>query len=266
MRLALLLFVAAFVQDPPPTETAATGGRIQWGKDEAAATKRSRLEQRAVFLYFTDGGTPCKALDAGAFSASEVVAASMRVLPVLLECPDANAHADLRKKLNVSAFPTLILVEPDGKTTTELAVREAAEVAAELNKMGAKFPGRDVLWLSSMESGLERAKSEKRPLAIYLHSPEEDLAAAQDKIVKVGGQSRIDKFVWVELSATTGENDPLRQKYDYFSLPAVAVIDPRYPEPKWITTFEIKASAKPKDVQEKFEKVLKKYKDTKIKK
>jgi len=261
MLLALLL-AAAPLQD----QSAPTGGKIAWSRDEAASSKRSRLELRPLFFYFTDGGTPCKALDAGPFSSSDVIAASFQLLPVLFECPAADSHAEIRKKLNVTAFPTLILVEPDGKTTTELAVREAAEIAAELNKIALKFPGREVLWLSSMESALEKAKSEKKPLAVYLHAAEEDLAAAQDRIGKLGGQSRIDKFIWVELTATTAENDALRQKYDFYSLPAVAVIDPRFPEAKWMTTFEIKASAKPKDIQEKIEKVLKKYKDTKIKK
>jgi len=263
MKTILLVAAAAvFLQDPP----ASPGGRVAWLKDPAAAERRARLEQRAMFLYFTDGGTPCKALDAGAFSASEVIAASKRLFPILLECPDDKAHADLRSRLKVTGFPMLAILEPDGKTHAEIMAREPADVAAELDKAAKRFPGRDVLWLSSIEAAVERAKDEPRPLALYFHAADEDLAAAQDRIVKLAGQARVDKFIWVELAATNDEKDPLKEKYQYLSLPAIGFVDPRFPEPKRIGIYELTAKVKPKDVQDKLEDRLKKYKDTKIKK
>ena len=262
MRTILLVAVAAaLVQDP-----AKSGGKVEWGRDPAAAEKRAKLEQRAVFLYFTDGGMPSKALDAGAFSSDNVVSVSRRLLPVMVECPDDKAHADLRSRFKVSQFPSLVILEPDGKTSFEISAREAGELAAELTKTARRFPGRDVLWLSSVEKALEAAKDEPRPVAIYFHAASEDLGDAQDRVVKVLTQGRVDKFLWVELSATMDDKDALKEKYRYYSLPAVAVLDPRFEEPRWLTTFEVPAKAKPKDVQEKVDTVLKKYKDTKIKK
>src|SRR5688572_10483122 len=124
MRTMIALAVAAaLVQDPP---SAPAGGSVAWGRDPAAAEKRSRLEQRAMLLYFTDGGLPSKALDAGAFSAKEVASAARRLLPVMLECPDEKAHAEWRTRLKVAAFPSVVILEPDGKTFTEVASREAA--------------------------------------------------------------------------------------------------------------------------------------------
>lgn len=266
--LLLIVSAAALLQDPPPPPppSAPPGGRIEWGRDFAAGEKRSRLEQRALFLYFTDGGLPSKALDAGAFSDDDVVAAARRLLPVMLDLPNDAAHSDLRVRLKVTAIPTLLILEPDGKTTSEITVREAPEIAAELTKAGRKFPGRDVMWVSSMEAGLEKAKDAPRPIAVYLHAADEDLAASQDRIVKLASQGRVDKFIWVELAATADDKDPLKKRFEYYSLPAIAFIDPRFPEPKWMTTWEITAKKNAKEVQEQLEKMLKKYKDTKIKK
>jgi hypothetical protein len=265
--LFLVASAAVLLQDPPPPPPSGpAGGKIEWGKDFLTGDKRARLEQRALLLYFTDGGLPCKALDDGPFSADEVVAAARRLLPVMLECFNDGAHSDLRVRFKITAFPTLIILEPDGKTSIEITARDAAGVGEELKKAGRRFPGRDVMWVSSMEAAIEKAKDSPRPLAAYLHAPEEDLAAAQDRIVKLAGQNRADKFIWIELAATMEAKDPMKVKYEFYSLPAIAFIDPRFPEPKWMTTYELPASAKSKSVQEQLEKMLKKYKDTKIKK
>ena len=255
----MLAVAAAMVQDP-------AGGKVAWQKDPAAAEKRGRLEQRAVLFYFTDGGTPCKALDAGAFSNSDVISASRRIFPVILECPDDKAWVDLRSRFKVTGFPMLAIVEPDGKTHHEITAREAAEVAAELNKAAKKFPGRDILWLSSLETAVEKAKDDARPIAIYFHGADDDLVAAQDRMVKLGGQSRLDKFIWVELSATIDDKDPLKTKYDIMTLPAIAFVDPRFSPPKQFGIYDLTDKRKPKDVQDKLEERLKKYKDTKVKK
>jgi hypothetical protein len=261
MKTILLAVAAmALLQDP-----AKTGGKVAWGSDPAAAEKRARLEHRAVFLYFTDGGMPCKALDAGAFSSGDMVTVCRRVLPVLLECPDDKAHADLRARLKITAFPSLVILEPDGKTQ-ELTARETADLAAELTKVARRFPGRDVLWLSSIEAALAKAKDEPRPVAVYLHVAEEDLASAQDRLLKLATQGRLDKFIWVELAATTDEKDPLKAEYDIETLPAIAFLDPRYSPPRQFGIYDLKEKAKSKDVQDKLDERLKKYKDTKVKK
>ena len=265
MRTILLAsLVVALVQDPPPA--APTGGKVAWGKDPAAAEKRARLEQRAIFFYFTDGGLPCKALDAGAFSAADVATVCRRLIPVMLEGSDDKANEEWRKRLKVAAYPTLAILEPDGKTSYEITARETADLSAELLKAARKFPGRDVMWVSSVESAVEKAKDDPRPIAIYFHAADEDLGAAQDRLVKLGGQSRVDKFIWVELTATVDDKDPLKQKFEYIALPAIGWLDSRFPEPKKMGIYELKASAKAKDVQDKFEERLKKYKDTKVKK
>jgi hypothetical protein len=259
--LFAVLTTAALLQEP----AAKTGGKLEWGRDVAAAEKRARLEQRAMFLYFTDNGMPSRALDAGAFSHDTVIASTKGLFPVIVECPDDKAHADLRTRFKVSGFPTLMILEPDGKTQHEIGTRETAELAAELAKAAKKFPGRVVLWLSSMETALETAKKDRKPLAVYIHPADEDLAAAQERLVKIGGQSRIDKYVWLELSATNEDKDPNKQKYEFYSLPAIAFVDPRFPEPKRFGVFELEAKAKPKELQDKLEERLKKYKATKVK-
>ncbi|HTF56262.1 MAG TPA: hypothetical protein VK661_03265 [Planctomycetota bacterium] len=261
MKTLLILAALVVFQDTP---SAPVGGKITWRRDVSVAMKRARLEQRASLLYFTDGGLACRALDAGPFSDGAVVTVAGKLIPVLLECPDEKANAEIRKLHAVTGFPTLLILDPDGKPLGEVTAREAAAIAAELDKASKRFPGRPVLWHSSVDEGVARAKEEKKPVAVYFHDDKEDLADAQDRLSKLAG-SRVDKFVWVEIPSTNEDTDANKTTYQYISLPAVAFLDPRPDKPKRFGIYEITSKAKAKDVQDKLESMLKKYRDAKVK-
>lgn len=261
MKTLLILAALAVLQETP---SAPVGGKIAWRRDHSVAMKRARLEQRASLLYFTDGGLACRALDAGPFSDGAVVTAAGKLIPVLLECPDEKANAEIRKHHAVTGFPTLLILDPDGKSLGEVGAREAAAIAAELDKASKRFPGRAVLWHSSIDEGVARAKEEKKPVAIYFHEDKDDLADAQDRLGKLAG-SRVDKFVWVEIPATNDAQDASKTTYEYVSLPAIAFLDPRFDKPKRMGVFDLSAKAKSKDVQDKLDEKLKRYKDAKVK-
>jgi hypothetical protein len=263
MKTLLILAAAAVLLQETPSAPA--GGKVTWRRDPSVATKRARLEQRALLLYFTDGGLACRALDAGPFSDNAVVAAAGKLIPVLLECSDEKANVELRKQYAVTGFPTMLMLDPDGKSLGEVTAREAPAIAAELDKTAKRFPGRSVLWHSSLDEGVARAKEEKKPVAIYFHDEKEDLADAQDRITKLGGTNRVEKFVWVEVAATNADQDANKTTYEYLGLPAVAFLDPRFEKPRRMGVFEITAKTKPDRVQEKLETALKKYKDAKVK-
>jgi len=261
MKTLLILALVVFLQDPP---TAPVGGKVTWRRDPSVALKRARLEQRAALLYFTDGGLACRALDAGPFSDNGVIASAGKLIAVLLECSDEKANVELRKQYAVTGFPTLLVLDPDGKSIGEVGAREGPAIAAELDKASKRFPGRAVLWHSSLEEAVARAKDEKKPVAIYFHDDKDDLADAQDRITKLGG-SRVDKFVWVEIVATNEATDANKTTYEFYGLPAVAYVDPRFEKPKRMGVFEITSKLKSKDVQDKLDAALKKYKDAKVK-
>lgn len=263
MKTLLILAAAAvLLQDP---SAAPAGGKVTWRRDHSVAMKRARLEQRAALVYFTDGGLACRALDAGPFSDNGVVAAAAKVVPVLLECSDEKAHAELRKQYGVTGFPTLLLLDPEGKSIGEVGGRESGAIAADLDKAAKRFPGRAVLWHSSIDEGVARGKEDKKPVAIFFHDDKEDLADAQDRLTKLAGSNRLEKFVWVEIVAANDDKDANKTTYEFISLPAVAFVDPRGEKPRRMGVFEIGAKAKSKDVQDKLDAALKKYRDAKVK-
>ena len=264
MRLLLVAAALWGLQDAPAR---VPGGKVEWWKDVPLALKRAKLEQRALLLYFTDGSVPCKALEDGAFSSDVVAALAKDVIPVLLECMDEKAHEEMKTRFEVGGFPTTAFADPEGKPLGELATQEADAMAAEIAKIARRHPGRPVLWARSQEAGVATARAAEKPLAIYFHDGKQDLIEAQDRVRKLTGSTRADKFTWVEMAATNDDKDPWKVKYEYYDLPAVVILDPRPEDPmkRVLSLFEIYAKSKPATVQQKVDKALKKYKDTKTK-
>lgn len=264
MKIILVTAALWCLQDSPAR---APGGKVEWWKDVPFAMKRAKLEQRALLLYFTDGSVPCRAFEDGAFSSEVVAALAKDLIPLILECPDDKAHEDLRTKFDVSGYPTAVFADPEGRPLGEISNQETDAVAGEIAKMARRHPGRPVLWARSQEAGIATARATEKPLAIYFHDGKQDLIEAQDRVRKLTGSARADKFTWVEITATNAEKDPWKAKYEYYDLPAVVLLDPR-PEDamkRVLSLFEIYAKTKPVKIQEKVDRALKKYKDTKVK-
>lgn len=264
MRIIVLAVALGCLQEAPPR---VAGGKVDWWKDAAHAMKRAKLEQRALLLYFTDGSVPCKALEDGAFSSEAVAALAKDLVPVLLECSDEKAHEDLRTKYEVSSFPTAFFADPEGRKLTEISDQEPDAVAAEIAKVAKRHPGRPVMWARTLDEGVAAARAAGKPLAAYFHDGKQDLAEAQDRVRKLTGSTRADKFAWIEILATNAEKDPWKVKYEYYDLPAVVLFDPRPEDPmkKILSIFEIYAKTKAARIQEKVDKALKKYKETRTK-
>lgn len=128
----------------PPTETQEPAGQeagITWSYDFEAGLAQARESRKPVMVdVFATWCAPCKLLDEEVFSRADVVEASESFVTIRI---DGDEHPDLRGKLKVSAYPTVLFLMPDG---TEIG-RSVGAVSygvmlEEMAKAKAEFAGR----------------------------------------------------------------------------------------------------------------------------
>jgi thiol-disulfide isomerase/thioredoxin len=86
---------------------------LAFGHDLAAALERAKREKKRVLVDFeTTWCGPCKLMDQLVYSAQPVVDAAREVIAVKV---DGDEHKDLVKRFQVGGYPTMILLDADGK-------------------------------------------------------------------------------------------------------------------------------------------------------
>ncbi len=101
--------------------------------DFAAAERQARAERKPLFVDFeTTWCGPCKTMDQWVYTAKSVVEAANGVVSVKV---DGDEHRDLVKRFAVGAYPTLILLDANGK---ELKRAVGYRSVAEMTKFFAR--------------------------------------------------------------------------------------------------------------------------------
>lgn len=165
-------------------------------------------------------------MNAGAFSNDKVVAAAQRVVPILVDCSAKGQNEELQQKYGVQGYPTAIYVDPEGKQIREMGSRDAGAIVSEIEGMAKKYPGRPSIWQGSFKAAVALGKQAKRPVAVYVADPKDDLLKLNAKLMKDLGD-RKTKFLWV---LEIGHEAALKT-YGVEAAPAVIVVDPKAEDP-----------------------------------
>lgn len=136
-----------------------------------------------------------------------MVAASARILPVLVDCSAKGTHEDLKEKYSCRGFPTIVYIDPTGKKVDEMQGRDAKSVQRDFDGLAKKYPGTaPVLWKNSVKGAIAASKATKKPLPVAVVSlPESaDIVKFSTRFSKDIGDRKA-KFLWV---ATLGGDAP----------------------------------------------------------
>jgi thiol-disulfide isomerase/thioredoxin len=91
---------------------------LAFGADYAAAMAQAAKSKQRVFVDFaTTWCGPCKVMDQWVYTAADVVAAASDIICVKL---DGDVERDLVKKFAVAGYPTMLLLDADGKEVRRL--------------------------------------------------------------------------------------------------------------------------------------------------
>jgi thioredoxin-like negative regulator of GroEL len=154
---------------------AASAQEVRWRADYAAARKDAAAAGKPLLLDFAaEWCGPCKRMEATTFHTPAVVAAvNAAVVPVRV---DADKDAWLVKAAGIQAFPTLILLSPEGKV---IARREGFADAAQVIEFLRQAPAaRPAAVQPAVAFQPAAAPAVVQPAAATVPSPAAELLAA----------------------------------------------------------------------------------------
>jgi len=123
-----------------------------WSTDLAKALETAKTEKKSVLVEFTgsDWCPPCKAMRKNVFSQKEFVkAASKKFILVELDFPNgdkevAKKNKPMLEKYKVEAFPTVVLLDADGKEFSRFTASQFPNTEAFLKHLDETLEKKDL--------------------------------------------------------------------------------------------------------------------------
>lgn len=109
--IGILLAMAAMIMEYRPS-----GSAVEW-VPYGEAFRRAAEEQKAVYVdVYAEWCSPCKEMDRTTFSDDSVVhLLQNNLVAVRVNIDDEGTGADIKKKFNIQAMPTSLLLTPSGQ-------------------------------------------------------------------------------------------------------------------------------------------------------
>jgi thiol:disulfide interchange protein len=115
LAVALVVATLGCGRKTAPTAPAQAGGdaRVVWLDNYENALTQAQAEKKPLMVdVMADWCSACKRLDAEVFSRADVAAAAGKFVAVKV---DGDKRPELKKRFEVSGYPTIILLTPEGK-------------------------------------------------------------------------------------------------------------------------------------------------------
>jgi len=168
---------AAGAADAPPPGIAWHAGDVD------SAFARARRENKPLFLYWGAVWCPyCNQVKATLFTRQDFIARSRLFVPVYID-GDAPAAQKIGARFKVSAYPTMILLRPDGTEVTRLPGEVDGDSYMKVLALGAAS-GRSVKQLlAAARAGKALPADDWRLLAFYSWETDEQAVLARGELV-----------------------------------------------------------------------------------
>lgn len=188
---AALAPTAAAATPSPPAADAATSKTapvetgIAWYKgDVDAAFGAARADNRPVFLYW--GAVwcpPCNQIKATIFNRQDFIERSRFFVPVYIDGDSPSAQR-LGARFNVSGYPTMILLKPDGTEITRLPGEVDADQYMRVLTLGMNGarPVRQTLAAALAHDGAKLTPEDWRMLAYYSWETDEQQLLSKERL------------------------------------------------------------------------------------
>ena len=184
-RLLAALAVACLFLSPAAAGAAdAPPAGIAWhAGDVDSAFARARRENKPLFLYWGAVWCPyCNQVKATLFTRQDFIARSRLFVPVYID-GDAPAAQKIGARFKVSAYPTMILLRPDGTEVTRLPGEVDGDSYMKVLALGAAS-GRSVKQLlAAARAGKALPADDWRLLAFYSWETDEQAVLARGELV-----------------------------------------------------------------------------------
>ncbi|MCX6878748.1 MAG: thioredoxin family protein [Verrucomicrobia bacterium] len=146
-------YLALFALSATSLVSSALAGPLKgWSEDLAKALEQAKTEKKSVLVEFTgsDWCPPCKMMRANVFSKKEFVdAASKNFILVEIDLPRgdqevAKKNQPTAEKYKIDSFPTVILLDSEGKEFSRFYASEHPKTEDFLKRLDSELEKKDL--------------------------------------------------------------------------------------------------------------------------
>ena len=128
--VCLLVYVfMAGCSEPPQNEDNGSGAKLEWIHSEEQGLALAKQENKPVLIdFYADWCPPCHQMDKVTFQNKRVISELDRFVAIKADVsrPDSPGQP-AGKKYNVSAFPTFVLIDTQGRQKTVVGYQDPEE-------------------------------------------------------------------------------------------------------------------------------------------